>query len=69
MSKQTKSCPNLNHDQLDTQIRYCPKCGDVVNKNMPEKKCSDETHAQHRKNRNTYCVDCGELIIIGGDWL
>ena len=38
-------------------------CGDVVNGNIPDRKCSEEEHTKSRRSRNKYCVDCGEELI------
>jgi hypothetical protein len=35
----------------------------VVNGNLIAEKCSEEEHARKRRNRNKYCVDCGEQLI------
>jgi len=40
-------------------------CGDVVNRNIPIKNCSEEEHAKKRKDRNKYCIDCGKQLIQG----
>ena len=57
------SCPNLNHTRSNAQVRHCPTCGDVVNENVPAKKCREEQHAKSRLGRNRFCVDCGEQLI------
>ncbi len=59
-------CPNLNHRRTDAPVRFCPTCGEVVNENIPTAKCSAETHAVRRRERNGYCVDCGEQLIRQG---
>ncbi len=57
-------CPNMNHRRADSPVRICPKCGEVVNSSIPQKKCSDESHAIRRRQHNTYCCDCGEMLIV-----
>jgi len=60
---QRKSCPNMNHKRSDAPVRYCPNCGEVVNENIILKKCSEAEHAERRRDRNKYCVHCGEQLI------
>jgi hypothetical protein len=60
---QKNSCPNFNHGRVNAPVRACPMCGDVVNKNIPIKDCSEEEHAKKRKGRNKYCIDCGKQLI------
>ena len=56
-------CPNYNHGRANAPVRFCPMCGDVVNEKIPIKTCSEEKHAKSRRERNKYCVDCGEQLI------
>lgn len=58
-------CPNLNHRRSNAPVRFCPTCGEVVNENIPIKKCPEEKHAKSRLERNKYCLDCGEQLIQG----
>lgn len=60
---QRNICPNLNHGRTNPPVRYCSQCGTVVNGNLIAEKCSEEEHARKRRNRNKYCVDCGEQLI------
>ncbi len=55
-------CPNLNHRRSNAPVRFCPKCGEVVNKAVAVKRCSDMAHAQRRQDRDQFCVDCGEQL-------
>jgi rRNA maturation protein Nop10 len=57
-------CRNANHSRKDPPVRSCPMCGDVVNKNIPNRNCSEEEHAKSRRNRNKYCVNCEEQLIL-----
>jgi hypothetical protein len=57
------NCTNMNHRRANSPVRICPQCGEVVNQSVAEKKCSEESHAKMRKQRNIYCVDCGERLI------
>ncbi len=65
MIRQRTSCPNLNHKRSDAPVRFCPMCGEVVNKNIPARKCTEEEHARSRRERNKYCLHCGEQLIRG----
>ncbi len=60
---QRNRCPNLNHSRTNAPVRACPKCGEVVNSNIPTKNCSEEEHAKRRKDRSRYCIDCGKQLI------
>ncbi len=59
------SCPNLNHRRRDAPVRFCPMCGEVVNKDVPIKRCTHEEHARRRCERNRYCLHCGKQLIQG----
>ncbi len=65
MITRTNYCPNLNHGRRNAPVRFCPMCGEVVNENIPIKKCTEEEHAKSRRERNKYCLDCGEQLIQG----
>ena len=56
-------CPNFNHGRPNAPVRHCPNCGEVVNKNIPAKRCGEKAHAKYRLDRNRYCMDCGEQLI------
>ena len=53
-------CPNFNHFKSNVAVRYCCDCGEVVNDDMPKKKCAEESHSKRRRDRSHFCVDCGE---------
>ena len=57
------SCPNLNHRRSDAPVRFCPQCGEVVNRAVAIKRCRASEHAHRRLNRDAVCVDCGERLI------
>jgi hypothetical protein len=44
-------------------VSFCSMCSEVVNKNISSLVCSEEEHAIRRRDRNKYCVDCGEQLI------
>jgi hypothetical protein len=56
---QAKRCPNDNHGRMVVRIRFCPTCGEVLNPNVASRKCSDRSHAEMRRSRSAYCMDCG----------
>jgi hypothetical protein len=60
---QRSRCSNLNHGRANAPVHACPMCGDVVNKNIPIKDCSEEEHAKRRKDRSKYCIDCHKQLI------
>jgi len=55
-------CPNLNHRRTTAMVRYCHECGERVNANIAGKNCTQEAHAVARRNRNRFCMDCGEQL-------
>lgn len=55
-------CLNYNHGRANAPVRFCPTCGEVVNKNISSEECSEEKHASKRES-GTYCVDCGEQLV------
>lgn len=54
-------CRNMNHSRSNIPIRFCPDCGDKVNASIVTK-CDDPKHAARRKDRNTFCCDCGKNL-------
>ncbi len=56
-------CPNFNHRRQNVTVRFCSMCGEVVNNGIPAKVCSEDYHAKSRRDRDTYCVDCGERLL------
>ncbi|HEX4925408.1 MAG TPA: hypothetical protein VFV50_15045 [Bdellovibrionales bacterium] len=54
-------CPNMNHGRLNVPIRYCPKCGEIVNRSASSR-CDQARHAMLLKERQTYCTDCGKKL-------
>ncbi len=56
-------CLNYNHGRSNVPVRFCSMCGEVVNNDISAKVCSEETHARKRRERNKYCMDCGEQLI------
>ncbi len=56
-------CRNFNHGRLNSPVHFCSMCGEVVNKNISTEACGEEKHARKRRERNKYCVDCGEQLI------
>lgn len=58
-------CLNFNHVRPNPPVRCCPMCGEVVSSKIPQKVCREEKHVKNRRERNAYCVDCGEQLIHG----
>ena len=56
-------CSNLNHGRSNPPVRFCPKCGEVVNLNRAAQRCAADKHSKHRLAQNRHCVDCGEQLI------
>ncbi len=56
-------CPNLNHSRTRVTVRFCSVCGEVVNREIPVRKCSEAEHATRRRERYKFCFDCGEQLI------
>ena len=63
VKSQRNYCPNYNHRRSNAPVRFCPNCGEVVNKDIPIRKCSEAKHAKRRRERNQYCLDCGEQLV------
>jgi hypothetical protein len=45
------------------RVRACPNCGEVVNANIAPRNCREESHSKMRRDRNTYCYDCGGRLL------
>ncbi len=56
-------CSNLTHGRRNAPVRFCPKCGEVVNPDRATQRCSEPKHIKERLNRSRHCVDCGEQLI------
>lgn len=61
-----RRCANDNHGRAVVRIRFCPSCGVVLNGNILARGCPEARHAQPRRDRNTFCVDCGEQLLQAG---
>lgn len=57
------NCSNLNHSKMNVTVKYCPGCGEVVSKTVQSKSCNESVHSKRRKERNKYCVDCGDKLM------
>jgi hypothetical protein len=58
-------CDNLNHRRSHAQVRFCPKCGGIVNASILQKRCSEAAHDKSRRRYNLFCVDCGIQLRSG----
>ena len=65
MVLRTRGCMNRNHGNPRAQVRFCSMCGEVVNQNIPVKRCPKEKHDKSRMQRTRYCMDCGEQLVMG----
>ena len=61
--EQATACENTNHRRADPPAGYCPSCGEVVNPRIPRRNCTDSMHDVARRDRSTFCVDCGTRLI------
>jgi hypothetical protein len=61
---QSDPCSNLNHRRTDAPVSHCPECGNVVNERIPARHCNDTDHAAARRDRATFCVNCGTQLIF-----
>ncbi len=59
--KTVNRCPNMNHSRTNATIKYCPNCGEVINRNA-NGNCNTSKHADLRKQRFTFCHDCGKKL-------
>lgn len=57
-------CANMNHRRANSPVAYCSECGRVVNDRLTGHRCEEERHAQARRRQSTFCVDCGEQLIV-----
>ncbi len=51
-------CRNLNHGRMNVPISFCPDCGQRF-KPSNSAPCGSQHHADYRKQRFTFCMDCG----------
>lgn len=56
-------CSNLNHRRTNAPVGHCPNCGGVVNARIHAAKCSEIDHEVARRQRMTFCVNCGVRLI------
>jgi rRNA maturation endonuclease Nob1 len=52
----------MNHSRSNAPVRFCPSCGEAVNKQAPSIRCDETKHNYRRKERNHFCCDCGKKL-------
>lgn len=57
------NCGNLNHNKMNVNVRFCVTCGEIVNRNIKVRRCSDAVHSQSRKTGSIFCTDCGKKLV------
>jgi hypothetical protein len=57
-------CDNMNHRRKDSPVAHCPQCGRVVNERLTRARCEEQRHAEARRRQSSYCVDCGQQLIV-----
>lgn len=60
-----KRCAYDTDGRSASTARFCSRCGVMVNRAIRPKHCPTEGHAEMRRARSTYCVDCGERLAVG----
>jgi hypothetical protein len=63
MPVRQEPCPNMNHGRFNPPVRFCPDCSQVVNTRIVILACGEEKHAKQRRERSTFCSDCGERLM------
>jgi len=58
------ACDNMNHRRANSPVPHCPQCGEVVNRDLARRQCSDDQHAVSRRQGSVFCVGCGVQLII-----
>ncbi|MGZ3743082.1 MAG: hypothetical protein ACXVBQ_04415 [Pseudobdellovibrionaceae bacterium] len=61
---QKSRCQNMNHNRTNAPVKFCPSCGEAVNK-AASNSCDEIKHAARRKERNSFCHDCGKKLNKG----
>ena len=64
MGQRIERCRNLTHTKMNVAVRFCPSCGEIVNRNLPSRPCNDSMHSKRLKDRNNFCVDCGKSLFL-----
>jgi hypothetical protein len=54
-------CGNMNHGRTNAPVRFCPMCGGKINMKITTR-CDANKHASQRKDRLSFCCDCGEKL-------
>jgi hypothetical protein len=59
--KPVNRCTNMNHGRMNAPIKFCPVCGEVVNREASAR-CDSGKHADMRRQRLVFCHDCGKKL-------
>jgi len=59
-----KKCISGNHTSSlsSVLVRYCPQCGELVNKNAEVFPNCEKFHVEKKSRGYKYCPDCGEKL-------
>jgi len=57
------ACDNMNHRRANAPVPHCPQCGGLVNRDIARRQCEAAEHAVLRRQRSTFCAQCGTRLI------
>ena len=57
------NCVNLNHTKMNVLVRFCSLCGEIVNRKIQTRNCSESTHSERKKGGSKFCIDCGKKLV------
>jgi len=58
------ACDNMNHGRGNAPVPHCHQCGEVVDRALARRQCSNDQHAVSRRQGSVFCVGCGVQLII-----
>lgn len=56
-------CLNKIHQIINTNVRYCSSCGEVVNKRVDKLTCEKAAHERKRDKEINFCSKCGKSLL------